>query len=74
MDLKGIMLSEINQRKTNSAWYHLYVDSKNTPKQQQTKPPSSQIQRIDWWLPEVGDGIWAKWVKVVKRYKRPVIK
>ena len=28
MDLEGIMLSEISQRKTNSVWYHLYVESK----------------------------------------------
>ena len=25
MDLEGIMLSEISQRKTNSVWYCLYV-------------------------------------------------
>ena len=28
MDLEGIMLSEISQRKTNTVWYHLYVESK----------------------------------------------
>ena len=28
MDLEGIMLSEISQRKTNTIWYHLYVESK----------------------------------------------
>ena len=28
MNLKGIMLSEINQRKTNTVCYHFYVDSK----------------------------------------------
>ena len=27
IDLKGIMLSEISQRKTNTIWYHLYVES-----------------------------------------------
>ena len=26
MDLEGILLSEISQTKTNTAWYHLYVD------------------------------------------------
>ena len=26
MNSKGIMLSEISQIKTNTAWYHLYVD------------------------------------------------
>ena len=28
MDLKGVMPSEISQRKTNTVWYHLYVESK----------------------------------------------
>lgn len=29
-ELEGIMLSEISrQRKTNSAWHHLYMKSKN---------------------------------------------
>ena len=31
IDLEGIMLNEINQ--TNTAWYHLYVESKKTNKQ-----------------------------------------
>ena len=33
MDLKGIMLSGISQRKTNTLSSHLYVDSKRTPRQ-----------------------------------------
>ena len=28
MDLAGIMLSEISQRKTNTVWYHLHVEPK----------------------------------------------
>ena len=28
MDLEGIMLSEISQRKTNTVRFHLYVESK----------------------------------------------
>ena len=28
MDLEGIMLSEINHEKTNTVWFHLYVESK----------------------------------------------
>ena len=24
----GILLSEVSQRKTNTVWYHLYVESK----------------------------------------------
>ena len=30
IDLECIMLSEINQRKTNTIWFHSYVESKNT--------------------------------------------
>ena len=29
IDLEGLMLSEISQRKTNTVLYHLYVESKN---------------------------------------------
>ena len=47
MDLEDIMLSEISQRKINTIWYCLYVESK---KIQQTseynkKEADSQIQR-----------------------------
>ena len=28
MDLEDIMLSEIRQKKTNTVWYHLHVESK----------------------------------------------
>ena len=28
MDLEGIMLSEISQRKINTVWYHWYAESK----------------------------------------------
>ena len=27
MDLEGVMLSEISQRKANTVWIHLYVES-----------------------------------------------
>ena len=30
MDLEGTTLSEINQRKTNTAWFQLHVESKNS--------------------------------------------
>ena len=29
MDLENIMLNEVSQRKTNTVWYYLYVESKN---------------------------------------------
>lgn len=28
------------------------------------------MQRMDWWLPEVGWGMGVKWAKVVKRYQK----
>ena len=40
--LRGLMLSEISQRKTNTVWFHLYMESKkqnkgtNIPKQKQS--------------------------------------
>lgn len=38
MDHEGIMLNEISQRKTNNtAWCYLYVESKNTPKNETTR-------------------------------------
>ena len=32
MKLEGIMLSERRQRKTNTIWYHIYVEYKNENK------------------------------------------
>ena len=29
MDPKGIMLSEVSQKKINTVWFHSYVESKN---------------------------------------------
>ena len=34
MDLEGIMLSELRERKTNTVCFHLYVESKKQNKQQ----------------------------------------
>lgn len=32
MDLEGIMLHEISQRKTDTVWYHLHADSRKYTK------------------------------------------
>ena len=45
MDLEGIMLSEISQRKTNTVCYQLYVEYKE-------KNRSRLIQRTNRWLSE----------------------
>ena len=43
-NLEGIMLSEISQTKTNTVWYHLYVESKKENKLVNTKQKETQIQ------------------------------
>ena len=42
MDLKGVMPSEISQRKTNTVWYHLYVESKK------------KKNTTNWWIQKKG--------------------
>ena len=66
MDLEGIMLSEINEIQTNTKQSHLYVESE--------KQNKTQIQRIEWWLPEGSALRVGKGMKGVNRYKLPVIK
>ena len=34
MVLEGIMLSEVGQRKTNTIWFHLYMESKKQNNEQ----------------------------------------
>ena len=61
MDLEGMMLSEISQRRTITAWYHLYVKSKR-------KKPNSWKQRVEKWLPGAGKaGMGENRERLVKR-------
>ena len=46
MDLEGI--SEVNQRKTNIVWFHLYVESKT--QRINTIKKDSQMSRTKYWL------------------------
>ena len=54
MDLKDIMLNELSQTKTNTIWYHLYVESKkytklvNKTKKQQTCRYGEQTSGYQW--------------------------
>ena len=62
MDLENIMLSEISQRKTNTIWFHLYVESKKTKQMNvYTKTEAdSQINETHYWLAvgrEKGEGV-----------------
>ena len=46
MELAGIMLNEISQKKTNTIWYHLYVECKKHNKLVNiTKKKKKQTQR-----------------------------
>ena len=53
-NMEGIRLSEINQTKTNTVWYHLYVGPKkynklvNTTKQKQTHRFWEQTSGYQW--------------------------
>lgn len=47
MDLEGITESEISQEKTNTRWFHLYVESKVT-----------ELMETKNRLPEAGVGLW----------------
>ena len=57
MDLEGIVLSEISQRKTNTVWYYSYVESEkykklvNIAKKKQTyrfTEQSTDYQSDEW--------------------------
>ena len=50
MDLEGIMLNEISQRKTNTILFQLYIESEK--KKRKNIKKQTQIQRTNWWLPE----------------------
>ena len=54
VNLENIMQSEISQRKTNSIWYHLYMESKkynklvNITKKKQTHRHREQTSGYHW--------------------------
>ena len=52
MDLKGIMLSAIIQRETNTIWLHSYAEFKNQTKKKKHKPKNRLITTENWWIPE----------------------
>ena len=67
-DLEGIMLSEINQRKANTLWCLLYVDSKEKKKKKKKKNKRKQKKRnekkqVHRYRKQIG-ACQAKWVKV----------
>ena len=63
LDLEGIMLSEISQRKTNTT-ISLTCGKQNKEKRRQTAPSCRLLNIKNWWLPE-GRGVW-EWIIQVK--------
>ena len=47
-------------RKTNTIWFHLYMESKKQNKWTNKTKQNPWIQRKDWWLPE-GKGVGNGW-------------
>ena len=66
IDLQIVMLHEISHRTTNTAWSHLYTESK---KKKATQLIDTENRLLAARVRRLGE---RKWVKVVKRYKRLV--
>ena len=67
--LKGIMLSKISQTETITISFNLYVESRK-PKNKQNR---NRLIDTENKLLGDGDGGMEKWLKMIKRYKLPVI-
>ena len=76
MDLDSNMLGEVShmEKDKHCMWNTYMWNLKNMKNKQAKKQLSSQIMRIQWWLPEVEAEEWVKWVKEVERYTLSVIK
>lgn len=68
MGREGIMLGEMSQRKINTVWPHLYVESKR-----QKTPNSSEEEVRPMGTRDMG-GTRGNWRQVAKRYKLPATK
>ena len=47
-------MKEARQRKTNTAWYHLYVKSKKEIKNSKVKFTETENRKVEKWLPGAG--------------------
>ena len=69
MQLDIIVLSEVRKRKTNTMWYHLYVESKIWHKWIYPRNRNRLVgreQTCDWWMGGVGG---MEWEVGVSRYR-----
>ena len=71
MELKGIMLGEINQAEKDTVWLYLHVKSKKT---EHIDTENRLVVAKGWAQGEKNDKRLAKQVKVVRKCKYPVIR
>ena len=57
MELEGSMLSEISQRKTNTVWSHLYVESKKKQNEQAKQNENRLIDADNKLVPARGEEV-----------------
>ena len=73
MDLQGIGPSAICQQEKDE-WFPLHVEFQQQNKWAKKREINSNIQRINWWLPEERRGGWVKEVEGIERCQLSVIK
>ena len=58
MGSEGVTLSEMSQRKTNTVWYHLCVES--TEKQQTTEYNNNKKKQTHWYRKQTSGYPWGE--------------
>ena len=49
IDLEGIMLSEMRQKKTNTIWYHIYMESEKAKfMEKESRMVAREMEEINW--------------------------
>ena len=72
MDGNGGYYARWNKSRTNTVWFHLYVESEKHNKPIKKKKTERPIDRTNWWLS--GWGGWGMGeIDKIKRYKLLVI-
>lgn len=49
IDLEGIMVSEMSQKKTNTLWYHIYMESEKAKfMEKESRMVAREMEEINW--------------------------
>ena len=65
INLKGIMLCEISQTRTNTVWFHLYLESKTQNKQNRNRLIDTKNKIGGHWAVHVCEVKGIKWYKLL---------